>query len=206
MLSILLTVAVLHTLAVMSPGPDFIMVVRNAIMSGKKSGIFTALGIAIALLVHIFYSALGIGLIISQSILAFNIIKVFGALYLLFLGWKIWSNKEKTVEVTASKKSKISNWKSFQMGFICNVLNPKAALYFVSLFALVLPPNIDWSLLSFISMEILLITFGWFTLVALFFSISKIQKGFYRFEKLFQKIFGGLLILFGLKVLTSTKD
>lgn len=190
----------------MSPGPDFIMVVRNAIMSGKKSGIFTALGIAIALLVHIFYSALGIGLIISQSILAFNIIKVFGALYLLFLGWKIWSNKEKTVEVTASKKSKISNWKSFQMGFICNVLNPKAALYFVSLFALVLPPNIDWSLLSFISMEILLITFGWFTLVALFFSISKIQKGFYRFEKLFQKIFGGLLILFGLKVLTSTKD
>ncbi len=205
MLTIILTVAVLHILAVMSPGPDFIMVVKNAISSSRKSGIFTALGITIALLIHIGYSALGIGILVSQSIITFSIIKLLGALYLLYLGWKVWSGKTTHAEVKKQHQHYISNGKSFQMGFVCNILNPKAALYFVSLFALVLPSHLNWSLLIVVSAEILAITFLWFSIVALFFSMPKVQHKFHQFEKVFQKFFGGMLILLGLRVLTSTQ-
>lgn len=90
MFSLLLTVGILHTLAAMSPGPDFLIVVKNSMSYSRITGIFTALGVSVALLFHITYSALGLGYIISQSILAFTLIKILGALYFLHLGWKIF--------------------------------------------------------------------------------------------------------------------
>ena len=83
-----LTVALVHLLAVASPGPDFAVVVRESVTQGQRAGLWTALGVGSGIFVHIAYSLLGIGLIVSQSILLFNLFKWLAAGYLVYLGWK----------------------------------------------------------------------------------------------------------------------
>lgn len=74
-LPIIATVALVHLLAVISPGPDFIMITRNSIIYSRRSGVYSALGLGLGILVHVTYSLVGIGLLIAQSILLFNAIK-----------------------------------------------------------------------------------------------------------------------------------
>src|SRR3990167_6853963 len=87
-LPIILTVALIHFLAVISPGPDFIMILRNSLIYSRKKGMFSAVGLGLGIMVHIIYSLVGIGLLISQSIVLFNIIKFLGAGYLIYIGVK----------------------------------------------------------------------------------------------------------------------
>lgn len=82
-----LTVAVVHLFAVMSPGPDFAVVTKNSLLHSRKTGIYTSLGIALGISVHIAYSLLGIGLVISKSAVLFSIIKYLGAGYLVYIGY-----------------------------------------------------------------------------------------------------------------------
>ena len=83
-----LTVALIHLLAVASPGPDFAVVVRESVTHGRRAGIFTAFGVGTAIFVHVGYSLLGIGIIVSQSIVLFNALKWLAAAYLLYIGFK----------------------------------------------------------------------------------------------------------------------
>ena len=87
-LSEFLTVALVHLLAVASPGPDFAIIVKQSISQGRKAALWSSLGIGLGIFIHVFYSLLGIGLVISQSITAFNIMKFLGAAYLAYLGVK----------------------------------------------------------------------------------------------------------------------
>ena len=82
-----LAVVTIHLLAVMSPGPDFVMISRNSLIYSRRSGIFSALGLACGMAVHASYSLVGIGLIITKSIVLFSILKFVGAAYLLYFGY-----------------------------------------------------------------------------------------------------------------------
>ncbi len=83
-----ITIASLHPLAVMSPGPDFVLISRNSLVYSRKTGVYTALGLALGVLVHITYSLVGIAIIISKSIIIFSTIKLLGAGYLIYIGYK----------------------------------------------------------------------------------------------------------------------
>lgn len=87
-LPIIFTVALIHLLAVISPGPDFIMITRNSLIYSRRTGIYSAIGLGLGILVHVTYSLVGIGLLISKSILLFNTIKYLGAAYLIYIGYK----------------------------------------------------------------------------------------------------------------------
>lgn len=92
-MSAFLTIAFVHLLAVASPGPDFALAVKNALSGSRSGALWTCAGIAAGILVHVTYCLLGIGLVISQSILLFTTIKWIGALYLIFIGWKALTSK-----------------------------------------------------------------------------------------------------------------
>ena len=83
-----LTVALIHLLAVASPGPDFAVVVRESVTHGRRAGTWTAFGVGTAIFLHVGYSLLGIGLIVSQSIMLFNVLKWAAAAYLVYIGFK----------------------------------------------------------------------------------------------------------------------
>ena len=127
----LIAVATITVLAVISPGPDFAMVTRNSYAFGSRIGLFSALGIACGVQVHVFYTMFGIAVLIVESPTLFMAMKIIGASYLIFLGYKSLTNKTKlTFEETSTIAP--SPAAAFSMGFLTNALNPKTMLFVIA--------------------------------------------------------------------------
>jgi RhtB (resistance to homoserine/threonine) family protein len=200
------TVTIIQILAVMSPGPDFIMTVRNSLTYSRRTGIWTAVGFGCGIFVHVCYSLAGLALIISQSILLFSVIKYAGAAYLIYIGIKSALARGATIEIAdQQQKQDISRFTAVRMGFLTNILNPKATLFILSLFTLVISPDTPPLILAILALIIVSTTIAWFTLVSIFMTQRHIRGVFERFQNLFNKTFGGLLILLGIKVALTEK-
>lgn len=200
-LSLIATVTLVHLLGLMSPGPDFFMTARNSLAYSRRTGIWTAFGIAIGISWHIFYCIAGLAFVISRSILLFNSIKFLGAGYLMYIGIKSLRAKSSAVELgEQEKKSDISRSKALKIGFLTNVLNPKATVFFLSLFTLVISPDAPAGVLAIISVIMIVLTAAWFSLVAVFLTQRRVRSVFNRFQGAFNKTFGGILIALGVKV------
>ena len=200
-LTIIGTVTIIHLLAVISPGPDFIMACKNSLTYSRRIGIWTAVGFGGGIAVHIFYSLAGLALIISKSILLFNVIKFLGAGYLIYIGLKSILSKSSKIELNKyHKKEDITRFSAIRIGFLTNVLNPKATLFFLSLFTLVISPKTPLSVISIMSVIMIINTMLWFSLVAIFLTQKRIRPIFEKFQNVFNKTLGGLLIALGIKV------
>lgn len=200
-LSLIATVALIHILAAISPGPDFIMVVKNALTYSRKTGIWTAVGLGMGITVHIFYCLAGLAFVISQSIILFSIIKFLGAAYLVYIGFKSITAKASHTNIgEQTKKADLSPLAAVKAGFLTNILNPKVTLFFLGLFTLVITPGTPAATLGIISLIMVVDTILWFSLVATFLTEKRIHAVFEKFQNTFNKIFGGLLIAFGIKV------
>lgn len=205
-LSIISTVALVHFLAVISPGPDFILITRNSLIYSRKTGIYSAIGLGLGILVHVIYSLIGIGFLISQSIVLFNFIKYLGAAYLIYIGYKSLSSKSSDLSIQAqSKKHDISKFSAIRTGFITNVTNPKATLFFLSLFTLVINPNTPMFIKLFMGMEMVFATMLWFAFVAYLVSHHLIKSRVDKIQHFAEKFIGVVLIGLGLKVALSSK-
>jgi len=116
-----------------SPGPDNIYVLMQSITNGRKYGLATVSGLISGCLVHTSLVAFGVSAIIKSNDLLFFVIKLFGALYLLYLAYNVFRSK---AEVNLSSKAvpKKGLWQLFKQGVIMNVLNPKVSLFFLAFF------------------------------------------------------------------------
>ncbi len=197
-----IAVATFHILAAMSPGPDFAIVCRNSISFGRRLGLATAVGIALGLSVHILYCLVGIGVIISQSILLFNVMKLAAAGYLVWIGFKALRSKASDLQSFQSTKERLSAWGGFRDGFLTNVLNPKAALFFLALFTVSVSHETTVMTKIFYGVWMIFATMIWFGCVAVFFSNSRVRGVFSRIGHWFDRIMGGLLIALGVKIAT----
>lgn len=197
-----LTVALIHLLAVASPGPDFAVVVRESVAHGRKAGTWTAAGVGTAIFLHVGYSLLGIGLIVSQSIVLFNALKWAAAAYLLYIGIKAIRARpapvgSAPVDIAASGRSARG---AFTSGFVTNGLNPKATLFFLSLFTVVINPHTPLSVQAGYGVYLAVATGLWFCMVARLFSQERVRAGFARMGHWFDRAMGGVLIALGLKL------
>lgn len=194
-----LLVAMVHLLAVISPGPDFAVVIRNSVASGRQTGQLTALGIGAGIFVHVTYSLLGIGLIVSQSVWLFNMLKLLAGGYLLYLGIKALRTKAQSAsDQSTLSPSPLSSGKAFAQGFVTNGLNPKATLFFLSLFTLIISPDTPVLIQAGYGVYLALATTLWFTLVATLFGHQRVRHGFYRMGHWFDRLMGAMLIGLGL--------
>ncbi len=204
-LSIILTVAVIHLLAAMSPGIDFAMVARNSLTYSRRTGVYSALGLGLGVVVHLTYCLLGIALIISQSIVLFSFIKLIGAGYILYLGYKSLTSKSSDTAIHAQHHATdISKWKAIRIGFLTNVLNPKVTLFFLSLFTLVISPSTPLWVKLFMGVEMSVVTALWFTFVAYLVSHHFVKSRFQKIQHFAEKFIGVVLIGLGIKVALST--
>ena len=200
-----LTVASIHLLAVISPGPDFIMITRNTLVYSRKTGIYSAVGLGLGIGVHVAYSLLGIGLIISKSIFLFTVIKFIGAGYLFYIGYKSITSKKSQLHIkNEDKKEDISKVNAIKIGFITNVTNPKVTLFFLALFTQVIHPTTPFPVQLLYGVEMMVATGLWFTLVAIMFSHHVIKKGFEKVAHIAEKTIGAILIALGIKLALST--
>ena len=200
-----LTVALVHLLAVASPGPDFAIVVRESVSSGRHAGIWTAIGVGSGILLHVGYCLLGIGLIVSQSIMLFNLLKWLAAAYLIYIG--IRALRAKPVDPLQAQKSleavAVTARGAFVRGFVTNGLNPKATLFFLSLFTLVISPQTPLLVQAGYGAYLAVATAAWFCAVAMLFSHARVRNGFIRMGHWFDRIMGAVLVALGIKVALS---
>ena len=204
----ILFVASIHLLAVMSPGPDFLMISRNTLVYSRKTGIYSAVGLGAGILVHITYSLFGIALVISQSIVLFSIIKYLGAAYLIYIGIKSLRAKQQSKDISEQKvnSKELTPFAAVKMGFLTNVLNPKATLFFLALFTQVITPTTPFIVKGLMSIEMVVATVIWFSLVAVLLSHRKIKQSFVRIQHKAERVFGVLLVALGIKVALSSAD
>lgn len=197
----------LFLLAVMSPGPDFIMTVQNSVRHGARAGMATAFGIALANLIHIAYVHIGIGALIAHSLLAFSILKLLAAAYLIYLGAKALCSRAGAADISLGdgKAQAASLPSAFGQGFITNALNPKAAIFWLSYLTIVVDPAMPTATLwGFIAL-LLVSAFVWFSLVAYFLTRQRIRQQFIRCGHWFDRAMGALLVGLGIKVALSAR-
>lgn len=131
----MMTFAIAALLLIMIPGPDQALITRNALVGGRRGGFLTLLGGALGLTVHASAAALGLSALLLASATAFTVLKVIGALYLLWLGVQmlraaIRSRRDRLAEVAIVLPRRRSVY--LRQGFLSNALNPKVALFFVT--------------------------------------------------------------------------
>ncbi|MCD1639019.1 LysE family transporter [Stutzerimonas sp. R40042] len=200
-----MTVALVHLLAVASPGPDFAVVVRESVAQGRRAGSWTALGVGCGIFVHVAYSLLGIGLIVSQSIVLFNLFKWLAAAYLVYLGWRALRARPMSLEAIDGANAAVarSAWRAFVIGFVTNGLNPKATLFFLSLFTVVISPDTPLLVQAGYGVYLAGATALWFLLVAWLFSRGRVRAGFARMGHWFDRLTGAVLIGLGARLALS---
>lgn len=192
------------TMALASPGPDFVIAVRNSIMYSRKIGIMTAIGFALGVFVHMAYTLLGFAVIISQSVVLFSIIKYIGAAYLFYVG--IQALRSQGFEENQKRKTKkkgvdaMSVKSALWNGFLTNVLNPKATMFFMAVFSQFIGPETPVTVQLLYAGTCVVMTGIWFTFVAVILTNQRIKAKFLKFTKWIDRVCGILLIGLGIKL------
>ena len=207
MFALAVSLAIFHLLAVISPGPDFALVIRNASVSSRKLSLFTVIGITLGNMVHISYCFAFFLYITNKESILYLLLMIFGAIYLMYFGvsclksffsFSKLTTSQITQTTTDTKFEKRKKRQFFANGFFTNLLNGKAALYFISIFSKYMSPQYQLSWKIFFITEIVLITFTWFTFVSFVMTSSVVQRKFLSKRKYIDLVFGIVIILFSI--------
>lgn len=197
----------IFSFAIVSPGADLAMVLRQSIVHGRQSAIITSFGIGVSLMVHVTYTILGLGLIISQSIYLFNIVKWCGVAYLIYIGVK--ALRAGRSEIDAGIGSDVapaqhqSALKAFGLGFMANVLNPKAVFFFLSIFSTVVSAHTPMMVKFGYGLVMAAALILWFVGVSLFMTTPRMRSAFSRASQWIDRISGVVFIALGIRLATE---
>ena len=195
------SVAGLVMISIISPGPDFAIVVKNSLVYSRKTALLTAFGIALGILVHVAYILLGLGLLIAKTPWLLFGVKCLGAAYLLYIGFKgLRAKKAISPLGNVHHKHDISSFTAIRSGFLTNALNPKCMLFFVSLFSVVMDPNTPFTIMLIYGLIIFVETLSWFGFVAFCLSGKSTRGKFNAAGHWVQRVTGGILIALGVRL------
>lgn len=198
-----LTLALIHFLAVILPGPDFVITVRQSVRYGYLIGCLTAIGIGVGISVHVFYTLVGIGFLIQQSAWIMSLIRTAGAAYLIYLGWQCLRSQPNTnLEINGQTDSDTpSLFKAFTMGFLTNALNPKATIFFLAIFTTIVSTTTPMKVQVFYGVWMCMVNAIWFMVVSVLFAQPIVRKRFLEFGGYFERVMGVLLIGIALRLI-----
>lgn len=195
------TILAIHIFAWFTPGPLFVLIIRNSLVYSRKSGIWTAVGIAIGNFIHISYSVTGLALILSTSPVAFNVIKFLGVGYLTYLGIKTFLIKVETQKTDTSDGHKdISPFKAAKIGFLTNILSPKASLFFASIFATVMASGSPFWIVIFLWIAMPLNSFVMASILSIFFTQKKVRNFYGNYQHIVNKLLGVALLVLAIMI------
>ena len=205
MLTLFLTVALVHLVALMSPGPDFFFVSQTAVSRSRKEAMMGVLGITLGVMIWAGVALLGLNLILEKMAWLHTIIMVGGGLYLCWMGYQMLRGalKKEALNTPAPQVELATSGRSFVKGLLTNLANPKAIIYFGSVFSLFVGDSVGetarWGIFVLIALE----TFAWFTLVASLFALPTMRRGYQRMAKWIDGVAGALFTAFGLHLIIS---
>ena len=199
MLEQLLVIVSVTCLVMVIPGPDMVLVLRNTFVAGRRAGLRTSCGVLAGNLVHITSGLLGIGWLISKSILAFAVLKYAAAAYLIYLGVMSLRSGGTTLEpgrVEGGRSGR--HW--FLQGFVSNVLNPKGALFYLGVFTVVIAPGTSAATMLVLVCSMMLVSASFWLLFVSTLDRPVVRERIAQSQRAVNRVSGGLLILLGVRV------
>mgnify|MGYP005996008793 CR=1 FL=1 len=200
-----LGMAAAHLVAVASPGPDFAIVMKHSISYGKRIAIITSIGIAAAIFIHVAYALAGIGLITKSTPWAYQALIILASAFLIYIGIGAVQSKPVTSdddhEIT--ELPMITDKKAFSLGFLTNGLNPKATVFFLSLFTVIVSAETPFLIKGIYGVYLALATFLWFFMLSLILTRPNVRQFFKQRAYIFDRVMGWVLIILALNILYS---
>ena len=205
-----ITIAGVHLIAVASPGPDFAIVLKQVINQGRRAAIFSSVGIGLGIMLHVMYSILGLSLLIKNTPMLYNIMLYAAAGYLFYIGVLALRSQPSESAVIAlndnglasrsGSKSEQSIWQAFRLGFVTNGLNPKATLFFLSLFSVVVAPTTTDAVRWGYGVYLAVATGIWFVTLSILLSNSHIDQYLQRYRHVIDRLMGVVLIVLAISL------
>lgn len=154
----------------LTPGNDTVFILSKSMGQGEKAGVISAMGIGTGCLVHTILAAFGLSLIIAKSLLIFNLIKYAGAAYLLYIGYKMLTDKSRLNMDSITENKPENLWIVYRDAALTNILNPKVALFFLTFLPQFIIGTVDNTVIPFLILGTTFTATGtiWCTLLAIF--------------------------------------
>ena len=196
------TLAGVIALSAISPGPNFVIVSSTAMRASRKAGLAAGLGLAGASLTWTVLAISGLGLLLSHAAWVLGATRVAGAVYLVYIGVKMIVGARKPLDLSGTARQ-IKSWDAMKRGYLVSMGNPKSVVFYVSIFALMIPPSAPlWYYAATVGNAVL-ITASWYCGLAVMFSNPAVRKGFARVKTSVETVMGACLIGIGGKLLVE---
>jgi threonine/homoserine/homoserine lactone efflux protein len=201
--TVFIAVATAHLLAVMSPGPDFVMVTRQTLAYGRGAGTLTALGIASAISFHIAYGLFGLAWAIHRYPALLLALRLGGAGVLLWIGWSALRAAPATAGGAPEAAPARGAGAQFGIGFLTNLLNAKAMLFFVALGTAAAAGTLTLGLRLALGAWMVATTAAWFCLLAWTLGHPRLRERLLAWRHWIDRLMGAILVLLGLGMLAA---
>ena len=198
--------ALVHLLAVASPGPSTVLVIQSAAVGGRRGGLLAALAMALGALVWAMAALLGLQALFTHFDWLYAVFRFAGAVFLLYLALMLWRHaRDPLPDLAAGAVAPVSGRQGFVRALALQLSNPKVMVFFGSIFLSVLPPEMPGWMVAAVLAIVTVNEFTWFALLTLLFSGGP-ARAFYRRAKFWlDRIMGGALALLGLRLALSSR-
>jgi len=193
-----IAVILITILAVVSPGADFAIVTKNSYLYGRRIGVFTSLGISLGVLVHVTYTLVAVAFVMTYTPQILNIVKYIGALYLIYIGYKTFTQKP---VLDSAALTAIGTFQAIKYGFFTNALNPKTTLFVISTYTQIVSLTTPKTILLAYGFFMSFTHFVWFSLVAVLFSSMLLRQKMLAKQVQINKVIGSILCALGVILL-----
>lgn len=204
MLETSLLIATIATLGMVSPGPDFFLIVKNAARYSRRTALSTVAGILAGIATHMAYCVAGLAVVIQTTPWLFSALKYAGAAYLIWIGIQaLRTSGGENITETGAGEQTIPWRQAFVQGYLCNLLNPKATLFFLAMFTQVLSVTSTTGEKIWYAFIIWFLAVLWWPLLVFLIQSAPVRRMLSRAQRIVDKILGGVLVGLGCKVALS---
>ncbi len=199
-------IAVVLLFVAMSPGPAFIVVSQQAVARSRGAGLVTALGVSVGSILWVGLVLLGISVVLQQAAWLYAGLRLAGGAYLVYLGIQLWRGASAPLTLDGAPAAlPLAPWRGFRRALTIQMLNPKAAVFFGSVFLTMLPAGVPAWVVAAALVMVFVIEFSWYAAVALVLSSPPARRAYAGAKAWIERIAGAWLAVFGVKLALSSR-
>ncbi|WP_371153592.1 LysE family transporter [Jannaschia sp. 2305UL9-9] len=193
------TVALVHLLAAISPGPSFVLSLRVAAAEGMRPALGLALGYGIGAAIWATAALVGLTILFDLVPMLFTILRVGGALFLIWIAIMMWRHAADPLPAADADRPR-GVLSAIRLGVLTMFANPKPAVFFGAVFLGFVPSDASWAAKALIVLNVLWVEAAWYILVARLFSLPRPRAAYVRFKTILDRMLGGVLGLLGIRL------
>lgn len=196
------SVFVVHVLAILSPGPNVLVVSQTAASRSRRAGVFAALGIATGAAIWSGAALLGLAVLFERVAWLYGVIAALGGLYLIYIAWRLWRGADRPLVLAGDTHEHArTDWQAYRLGLLTNLTNPKALVFYGGIFAALLAPDLPTTI-RFAALAVIVVNSTlWHVALACLFSAERTQRFYAKVKGWIDRIAATALALLGLRLM-----